>query len=64
MAHTTPPQPTHIPGTLRGEEMSITKGREPGRGKGPFYRTERDSTSVNPEGRKPIHPKMPNIPPA
>lgn len=59
-----PPVPEHIPGTMKGEEMTLHKGLEPGRGGRPFYRTERDSTGVNAEGRKPIDPKMNNLPPA
>lgn len=61
---TRPPQPTHIPGTLRGEEMTIEKGQEAGRGGAFQYRSARDSTSINPRSRRPIHPKMPSIPPA
>ena len=65
MAYNKPPCPDHIQGTLKGEEMTMTHGREPGRGGGgKFYRTERDSTGVNAAGRKPIDPKMGNLPPA
>jgi hypothetical protein len=57
--------PTHVPGTNKGEEMVYNYGREPGRSgkKGPGYRSARDSTSLNPEARDPIDPRMPNIPP-
>ena len=60
----TPPQPIHIPGTARGEEMVLKKGKEPGRGKGPGYRSARDSTGICAEDREPIVPSMGNIPPA
>jgi len=55
--------PSHVEGTPKGEELVQKKGREPGRGKHGAHRTARDSTSVNPEGRAPIHPAMPHIPP-
>lgn len=59
-----PPQPTHVKGVEKGEEMAQKKGKEPGRGEGgPAYRTARDSTSIDPGARNPIHPDMPNIPP-
>jgi hypothetical protein len=60
----TPPEPTHVLGTRRGEEMVVRKGLEPGRKSGTPHRTARDSTSVNPGGEKPIDSRMPNIPPA
>lgn len=57
--------PTHVPGTNKGEEMVLTHGREPGRASAtrPGYRSARDSTSLNPEKRDPIDPRMPSIPP-
>ncbi len=59
-----PPQPVHVPGTTRGEELLLHKGHEPGRRLGrKYYRSARDATSVNPEQRNPIDPAMPNIPP-
>lgn len=64
-AENPPPQPTHVKGIDKGEELALKKGKEPGRGekgKGP-YRTARDSTSINPNDRNPISPDMPNIPP-
>ena len=66
MPHEKPPQPVHIPGTAKGEEMTLHKGKEPGRemGKTRNYRSARDSTGINAKSREPIHPKMPNIPPA
>jgi hypothetical protein len=57
-----PPQPIHVSGMHKAEEMALGK-REPGRGGNP-YRTARDSTGINPEHHKPIHPAMPNILPA
>jgi hypothetical protein len=60
----TPPQPVHIPGTARGEEMTLHKGKEPGRGKGPAYRTARDSTGICAKDREPIVGAMAHIPPA
>jgi hypothetical protein len=61
-----PPKPVHVPGTNKGEEMVRKHGREPGRDERDTrgYRTARDSTSLNPEQRAPIDPRMPNIPPA
>lgn len=61
--HQKPPVPVHIQGMHKGEELALDKGREPGRG-GKQYRVARDSTGINPEHHKPIHPAMPNIPPA
>jgi hypothetical protein len=60
--HTKPPEPVHVPGMLKGEELAL-EHHEPGRG-GVQYRVARDSTGINPEHHKPIHPAMPNIPPA
>jgi hypothetical protein len=59
-----PPQPIHIAGTTKGEETSINKGKEPGRGCKPSYRSSRDSTGINAKAREPINPAMINIPPA
>ncbi len=58
------PQPSHIPGTNKGEEQALTSkeaGREAGRKN---YQDARDSTGINSAARQPIHPAMPNIPPA
>ena len=56
--------PSHTPGTPRGEELVRDYGREDGR-KGPGSgRTARDATSINPQDREPIDPKMPHLPPA
>ena len=62
--HKEPPQPVHISGMHKGEELVLEKGREAGRGGEDQYRSARDSTSINPESRQPIDPAMPNIPPA
>jgi len=60
-----PPEPVHVPGTMRGEEMVLDKGHEPGRHPGrKYYRSERDSTGINPDQREPILGSMPDIPPA
>jgi hypothetical protein len=61
-----PPKPIHVPGTQKGEELAMRRGREPGRDeRDQFgYRAARDSTSINPQGREPIDPRMPNMPPA
>lgn len=64
-AEDAPPQPNHVKGNMKGEEVARKQGREPGRGeKGrKSYRTARDSTSINPDAREPIHPDSPDIPP-
>lgn len=54
----------HSAGTAKGEEWVQKRGREPGRTDPVTARTARDSTSINPELRDPIDPRMPNIPPA
>ncbi len=59
-----PPQPIHVPGTTKGEELVLNKGREPGRGEKGSFRTARDSTSVSPAGKGPIDPRMPHMPPS
>jgi hypothetical protein len=59
-----PPQPNHTPGTPKGEELALTH-REPGRDPDrKYYRSARDSTGICAKERNPIHPDMPNIPPA
>ncbi len=60
-----PPQPVHVEGMDKGEELARKKGKEPGRGEPDrkSYRTARDSTGVNAADREPIHPDMPDIPP-
>jgi hypothetical protein len=52
---------SHTPGTTRGEELVLKKGREPGRENG--TRTARDSTSINPKQHDVIDPRMPHMPP-
>jgi hypothetical protein len=66
MAFKDPPVPDHVPGTRKGEEMVIRKGHEAGRAVpgSRYYRTARDSTSINPQARAPIDPRMPDLPPA
>jgi hypothetical protein len=59
-----PPQPVHVPGTVRGEELALDN-KEAGRGEGgKSYTTSRDATGINPEARAPIHPDMPNLQPS
>ncbi len=59
-----PPQPVHIPGNAKGEELALDN-KEAGRGEGgKSYTTARDATGINAEARGPIHPDMPNLPPA
>jgi hypothetical protein len=58
-----PSQPVHVPGTIRGEELAIRRGKEPGRGNKPFYRSARDATGINAQDSQPIDPAVPNIPP-
>jgi hypothetical protein len=61
-----PPKPVHVFGTSRGEALVKRRGREAGRQENGAhaYRTARDATSLNPEAREPIDPRMPHIPPA
>jgi hypothetical protein len=59
-----PPDGTHIAGTSKGEEQALTTkeaGRDPARKN---YQDARDATGINAAARQPIHPAMPNIPPA
>jgi hypothetical protein len=56
--------PSHTHGTSRGERVVVKHGREPGRQLKHVYRTARDSTSIDPQARDPIDPRMPHIPPA
>lgn len=58
-------QPVHVRGTMKGEEMVLDKGREPGRGeRRRDYRSARDSTGIRARSKGPIDRRMPNIPPA
>jgi hypothetical protein len=59
----TPDLPSHTPGTPKGEERVRREGPEPGRERREPHRTARDSTSINPEARAPIDPRMPQMPP-
>jgi hypothetical protein len=45
--HSKPPEPVHIPGTNRGEELVLRKGPEPGRGGNDQFRSARDSTGIS-----------------
>jgi hypothetical protein len=60
-----PPEPVHVPGTNKGEELVRRYGREAGREDNPNgpYRTARDATAINADERGPIDPRMPNLPP-
>jgi hypothetical protein len=60
----TPDISAHTPGTPRGEERVRRDGREPGRKDKRAARMARDATSINPEARAPIDPRMPHLPPA
>jgi hypothetical protein len=52
----------HTAGTKRGESWTYEGRKEAGReGNG---RTARDATGINANKRKPIDPRMPNLPPA
>lgn len=54
-------RPSHTPGTHRGEGW-VKNDKEPGReGK---TATARSSTSINPDKRGPIDPRMADLPPA
>ena len=59
--------PTHVAGTNKGEEMVLNEGHEPGRAEHSSrpgcYRSARDATSLHPELRDPIDPRMPCLPP-
>jgi hypothetical protein len=63
MKEVRPDLPSHTPGTPKGEERVRREGREPGREDTGVGRTARDSTSINPESRDPIDPRMPHLPP-
>lgn len=60
-----PTQPVHVRGTMKGEEMVLNRGREPGRSeKRRDYRSARDSTGIRAKSMGPIDKRMPHIPPA
>jgi hypothetical protein len=53
---------SHTEGTKRGEEWTYEGREQPGmEGDG---RTARDATGINHDQRKPIDPRMPDLPPA
>lgn len=54
---TTMDKPSHTPGTPRGESLSAPVAQRP-------TRKADDATGINVADRAPIHPKMPNLPPA
>jgi hypothetical protein len=58
----TPDLPAHTPGTPKGEERVLNEGREAGR-EHEHCRLARDATSIQPEHREPIDPRMPHLPP-
>lgn len=59
MAHddATPDAPTHTRGTTRSEDRAAPAAQRPTRMAG-------DATGINVADRKPIDPRMPNLPPA
>jgi len=65
-------QPDHQAGSRKGEEVVQDEGKESGRedtgtshaDRPAGTRTSRDSTSINPDKTKPIHPDSPEMPPA
>lgn len=66
-----PPEPDHVPGTGKGEEMTLKEGREAGReDRGTSHadrpagtRTGRDATTAAGD-EDPIDPSSPPMPPA
>lgn len=64
-------QPSHDPGTRKGEEMRMGED-EPGRvdtgttqtGRPTGAATGRFATGINPEAEEPIDPSSPDLPPA
>jgi len=59
MAHhdVRPDKPSHTPGTPKGENRAAPL-------KDRMTRKANDATGIRVEDRKPIHPKMPHLPPA
>ncbi len=64
----TPPEPTHVPGATKGEELGGREGQEDrpetgtneaGRATG--VSTPSDFTSVSPDTKGPIDPESPNL---
>jgi hypothetical protein len=60
---TKPDAPSHTPGTPRGEDLVKKHGGEAVGYQG-NTRMGRDATGVNVDDRKPVDPRMPNLPPA
>lgn len=64
-------EPTHTPGTRKGEQMPQDDGQESGRqesgttdtGRPTGTSTARFSTGINPEDENPIDPNSPELPP-
>ncbi len=64
--------PSHVPGTRKGEERTGKQGKEPGRHDDSSTHADRpagkshsrDSTSIDPKSANPIDPKSPKLPPA
>ncbi len=64
--------PSHYPGQRKGEEMTMGRGKEPGRkgssksgaGRPAGVSKARDATSINPEMEEPIMPESPDLHPA
>jgi hypothetical protein len=54
---------SHIKGTMRAEEWTYD-GRRHSPGMEGDGRTIRDATGINPDKRRPIDPRMPDLPPA
>jgi hypothetical protein len=53
--------PAHTPGARKGEEFPK---RQPEAGRTRDTRTSRDTTGINADKRRPIDPRMPEMPPA
>lgn len=56
----TPPAPTHVPGTKKGEEAGLKDKRQKSR-QLTATSTAEDFTGINPKHRNPIDPQMPTI---
>ena len=56
--------PSHGSGSRRGENMWDRGARGRRFGHHGHTRDSRDATSINPDSRAPIDPRMPNLPPA
>lgn len=58
----TPSEPTHEPGTTKGEEAAMGEEQQKSRSRTDTS-TPSDYTGVHPEGKGPIDPQSPTIPP-